>query len=381
MRIGIIGAGHVGVEAARTAAAAGAEVTLFSAETALPYYKPQLVAVAFGQIAEDAIHMHPRGWYEAQGIKLLIDSPVERVDALAGAAVTRGARFDFDALVLATGASPAVPPFARDADGGALPLWTLDHARQIRNHIRAGAHVVIVGGGIIGVEAAFRAADVGVSVEIVERTDRLMSTDLGANASAALQRRLQEKGVGLHLGQTVMRIAGTDGPAATVELQSGVALPADLVIVAVGVSRDLSLAREAGLNTDRGISVARTLRTSAGNIFACGDIAEIGNMTQCSTLEAVAQGRLASTNALELLSGHDPKEYADIEVPLSFKYGGFEMHTIGQKADKDSEERVLDGSDELNYRALIVKNGATVGVEMVGDGRDFSKYARKFGRH
>ena len=377
MRIGIIGAGHAGVEAASAASKAGADVILFSAESALPYYRPRLVAVSFGQVKEDTVLVHPAEWYAEHGIALRAGTPAESLDTATTAVTTGGEKSAFDAVVIATGAGPAVPPFAESATDSVIPLWNIEHARQIRRRARPGAHIVAIGGGAIGVETALRAVDAGMRVTIVEKTDRLMSKDFSASASQVISRCLAGKGIRVLTGQTVVSTRDARHSAAVIELQNKQMIEADLVLLSVGVTRDLALAEQAGLETDNGITVDTTLRASATNVFACGDIIQINQVTRCSAREAAAQGRLAGSNACAAVLGKNPVEYPQPQAALTFKYKDFGMYSIGVIPDDATDEILLDGPDDLEYRARIVRDGVTVGVQMVGGGKDFQKYAKE----
>ena len=126
MRIGIIGAGHAGVSAARKAAELGAEVTLFSAEDVLPYFRPRVVALAFGLTDEESICMHPGEWYEEHGIDLRLSSPVSSIDTTAFTVSTQYSENEeaFDALILAGGAHPVVLPWAQGLGSAVRPMWS-----------------------------------------------------------------------------------------------------------------------------------------------------------------------------------------------------------------------------------------------------------------
>ena len=154
MRIGIVGAGHAGFEAAGAASEAGADVVLFGREGCLPYYRPRLTAVAFGQADAASLSIRPAEWYAARRIELRPDAEVSEI-AAAGPTVTSGGRNErFDALILCAGAEPVRPPSAATAGRAVYSLWTLAHAHMLRSRVRAGEAMAIIGGGILGIEAA-----------------------------------------------------------------------------------------------------------------------------------------------------------------------------------------------------------------------------------
>ena len=152
MRIGIIGAGHAGVEAARQARDRGADVVLFSGESVLPYFRPRVVALAFGQVEPDAISIRPHEWYEQNGIDLRLDCPVTELDARNKTVVARGQPETFDGLVIATGASPVLLPIVRELPDDAIALWDVKRSLAIREKLGTAKHLAVLGGGISGVE-------------------------------------------------------------------------------------------------------------------------------------------------------------------------------------------------------------------------------------
>lgn len=374
MDIAIIGAGHAGVEAARVAAEAGARVTLYGDEGVLPYYRPRLVALAFGELRLENMFQHPAAWFAERQIALRCDAPVTALDP-AGLRVTAGGIPEaFDALILANGAVPLLPAFAAVAPEAVLPLWTARQADGIHARVRAGARVVVLGGGILGLEAALRAVAAGLRVHLVERMPHLMPAQFGPRASRVLRRRLEAKGIGLSLGRTLTGVArGADG--LRLVLDDGAGLEADLILVSMGARPGLALAQAAGLTTDRGVAVDRQLRTSAPRVFAAGDVAQCAGLTRCSVREALAQGRVAGANAVALLAGRPLQAYRPETLPLAFKNGDFELYALGQPGGDGHEEDVLDGSTELVLRSLVKRNNVTVGVQMIGTREGFDALA------
>ena len=205
MNIAVIGAGHAGVEAAKTIREGGGAVTLFSAEPVVPYYRPRLVAVAFGQAESSAIQIKPASWYEQQDFARRLDQKILTVSPRERMVVSSSGVESYDGLIIANGGCPVLPPFVAGGGDFIWPLWSLEHAMEIRRRIRPGARLVVVGGGILGIEAALHAVEAGLVVTMVELMDRLMPAQFGSRASSALRCRLEAKGVRVLLGR---RVAG-----------------------------------------------------------------------------------------------------------------------------------------------------------------------------
>jgi NADPH-dependent 2,4-dienoyl-CoA reductase/sulfur reductase-like enzyme len=374
MRIGIAGAGHAGVEAARTASEAGAETVLFSGESVLPYHRPRLPAFTFGQASADDITMHPLDWYVGKNVELRLDAPAQHLDPVGKSITAGGVSEVFDAIIIATGASPRVPRFAADVNGCVTPLWDFRQAQQIRANARPGAHLLVVGGGLIGLEAALRAASTGISVDIIEGEQRLLPRHFGVAAGKLIRQRLETRDIRLKLGTTVTGLEEGGNNKIAVKFGDSDRIVVDMVILAAGVKRDTAFASAAGLCTQGAIPVDSTLGTSVPGIFACGDAALLPGSQGGTATAARAQGRTAGLNACAHCTGAAPVEYVGSPASYSFKHEEFEVHSAGSTSDETNEEVLLEVEEPSSYRALVMKNGVTVGVQMVGTGRDFHRY-------
>ncbi len=377
MRIVIVGAGPAGLEAARAAREAGAEtVTLLSAEPILPYYRPRLVALAFGQLEPPAMFMHDADWYTNNRLDLRLNSPVSALDVAGATVQAGGTALPYDALIVACGARPVVPP-SRSDSRFVLPLWDHAHAMAVHARLRSGGRLVVIGGGILGLETALRARDAGMQVLIVERMPTLMPAQFGRRASDVLRRRLQAKEIEVRLGRTLVAMhpnAAADG--AMAELDDGTTVPCDFALLAIGARPAATLGEQAGLRAERGLWVDGNLQTSAPRVFAAGDVVQFAGVTRCSVREALAQGRIAGGNAVAALCGKPLLEYQPQTAPLTFKSGDFELYAVGHPGDDGTNEVCLDGSCESVLRALIVKDGVTLGVQMIGTREGFDGYAK-----
>ncbi len=374
MKIGIIGAGHAGVEAAKAARENGAEVTLFSNEAVVPYYRPRLVAMAFGQAEFSAIQMKPLDWYAQQSIALRLATEITGVDPLNHRVITGQGTESFDGLIMAIGSVPVMPPFAKDGGGFIWPLWNVGHAETIRRHVAKGKRLVVIGGGILGIEAALHGVEAGMSVTIVELMNRLMPAQFGVRASAALMCGLQERGIRVVLGHGI--VAAKPGPTSvTLELDKGGSLETDLCLVSIGARPDKSLAMASGLDCERGVLVDGMLQTRFPRCYAAGDMIQFEGVTRCSMKESAAQGKLAALNLMAALQGRKGQDYKPETIPLTFRSKNFEIYAIGEVSAAGAEEQILDGSTETLVRALVLKDGIPVGVQMIGTREGFDAYA------
>jgi len=376
MHIGIIGAGHAGIEAAATARAAGAEVTVFSDEPVLPYFRPRLVAVAMGQAAPDTIAIHPAAWYAERGVCLRLAARIEAFDPAAHSVTAGGVTTRFDALVLACGSKPLRPLFSGMTDAMPLgALWCLADALATLPHIREHGRLVVIGGGILGIECALRAAVCGMRVTMVEKLPRLLPMLLGTEAAGLLQRQVEAKGIALHLGCGVDHLAAA-GLGAKVHLDNGVQLEADCVLVCIGARPNLDLARQTGLATGRGVIADTTLQACPG-VFVAGDVCQVGDCpTRGTAHEAVLHGRLAGANAVSWLTGQPLQAFVFEASPVGLRYGGVEIWAVGRAGEGTLEQRLEAGARPDAFRAVTRCGERVVGVQMLGTREGFDEWAQ-----
>jgi nitrite reductase (NADH) large subunit len=381
MRIGIIGGGPAGIEAALAVRHANAEATLFTAEPVLPYFRPRLVGVAMGQVAPDAIAMHPAEWYSERGICLRMGEPVAALDIAARRVQTAaGASTSFDAIVIATGSKPVRPRFAGETSvSPVFTLWSLADANAIRNRAHPGSRLVVIGGGILGLECALRARERQMEVTVVEKLPRLLPMRFGEAASALLQSVLKGKGISFRIGQAVTGIHTTpasDG-SIRVHLSEGAPIDADLALVCIGAGPDLSLARQAGLATGRGILTDAFLQAAPG-IWVAGDVSEAAGRPAIGMVrESAAQGRTAGANVLSGLSGGAQQPFVPEIAPISLHCAGVDLCAAGQVGGVGVFEQRLDNGERAGVLRMVTRNASRlVGVQMIGSREGFEELVR-----
>jgi NAD(P)H-nitrite reductase large subunit len=387
MRIGVIGAGHAGVEAAWQASQLGAAVVLFSTESVLPYFRPKVVALAFGQVELDNIYLRPEHWYREQGIDLRLNAEVTHLNAREKAVTVDGREEQFDALVIATGATPALLPLARQFPEDVIPLWGVRESVAIRDRLGRTRYLLILGGGISGVEAAIYAREAGLDVTVLEKMDRLMPQQLGAGAAQVLAGRLQRAGVKVVTGRCAATVSKREGQL-NVTLDDRSEQAYDLIVTTAGATKRLKVFEEAGLKIERGIMVDEHQHTSIPGVFACGDIAQRDSSRVATVVRAVAQGRGAGANAVAFAQGRELAYVPESTSPLFFKHKDLEIQAVGQPGGDGLVETVLTNDRELVYRSILLENAdhptstARIlrGVQMIGSHEGFRQLADSLGK-
>lgn len=369
--VAIIGAGHAGVEAAFTLAKAGVKVTLYSNETSLPYFRPRLIAVAFGQSEPAAIAMKPSAAYEEAGITIAHEA-VTTFDATAR--TVNGCAYD--GVIMAQGSTPFRPPFKGEGAEKVATLWTMADALAIRERAQPGTTLAIIGGGVLGLEAALRAVMAGMQVTVIEVAPVLLGGCLGTGGEATLRAALEAKGITLKVGCAVAEIA-TDG----VVLADGTKVAAEVILCSAGARPNTQLAATAGLSVGMGVTVQPDL-SIASKVYAAGDQARLPvGRPVCAVMRAMRMGALAARNLLADLQGEPCQPWVEPVLPLFMKVESVEFHTAGICWEADVvEERVDDGTNPLIWKSVLKRGDAIIGLRWVGTRAGFADWEKQLVR-
>ena len=362
----IIGAGPAGLKTARLAAAGGLTVTLIGAESGIPYNRVALSTVLAGDTPfadimtppPDSIHYRP-------GVKVIA---IERQAKLVR--LEDGEPVPYDKLVLATG-SRAVRLRLPGADlPGVLLYRTLEDVQAMLSAAEIGGRAIVIGGGLLGLEAAAGLARRGMSVTVVHAVDRLMERQLDPGGAAHLARRLAALGVELALSSSSLSIIGGDY-AHGVQLADGRVLEAELVVMAVGIRPASELAAECGLEIIRGVVVDDAMRTNDPDIYAVGECAEHRGVVCGLVAPALAQAEVAAAGLL----GQEAV-YVQAEDSTALKVAGAAIWSAGEPMAADADSVVLDDESLGNYRHLLLRDGRLVGAVLLGETGDSHWYLR-----
>jgi 3-phenylpropionate/trans-cinnamate dioxygenase ferredoxin reductase subunit len=273
----IVGAGMAGGKAAEALRQQGfdGQVVLLGAEPHRPYERPPLSkGYLMGSADRDSVFLHPGDWYAQHNIELRSGSEVTGIDRNAHTVtVWQGQTVGYDKLLLATGATPRQLPITGVDAAGVHYLRSLDDCEQLRATLSAISNLVIIGAGWIGLEVSAAARAAGVNVTVVETAELPLLRVLGHEIAEVFASLHREHGVDLRFKTLTSAITTSGGKVTGVELHDGTVLPADAVVVAIGVQPNGGLAADAGLKVENGIIVDASLRTEDDRIFAAGDVA------------------------------------------------------------------------------------------------------------
>jgi nitrite reductase (NADH) large subunit len=345
-------------------------ITVFGAEPRPNYNRILLSPLLAGEKTFDDIVINDWSWYEANDVHLVAGDPVVAIDRERRTVTTAaGVVTGYDALLIATGSNPIVLPLPGKDLPGVVSFRDVDDVERMSAAAEVGGNAVVIGGGLLGLEAAYGLAKKGMAVTVIHLVDRLMERQLDHTAAAYLQAELERRGIAIRLETQTKAILGTDRVEA-VELGSGMLLPADLVVMTVGIRPNVDLARAAGLTVERGIVVTDRMVTSDPAIYAVGECVQHRGV--CYGLVAPLWD-MARTIADTLLGR--AADYAGSLLSTRLKVTGVEVFSAGTiDAGEGSEAITLSDQARGRYRKLVLEGDRLVGAVLYGDAADADWY-------
>lgn len=347
------------------------DITIFGAEPRVNYDRIMLSPVLSGEKAYDDIVIHNEAWYAQHNITLKSGEPVVTIDRAARTVRTQsGEVTNYDTLLIATGSRPILIPVPGADLPGVVTFRDLDDVNAMLEAAKKGGHAVVIGGGLLGLEAAAGLALKGMTTTVLHLMPTLMERQLDPNAAYLLKKAIEKRGIEVLTEANTAAILGSDKVEA-VKLQDGRTLPADLVVMAVGIRPNAALAKDAGLDVKRGVVVDDFLQTSDENIFAVGECAE--HRGQCYGLVAPLY-EMAKTLAARL-AGDDTQGYSGSVLSTKLKVTGVDLFSAGDFAEGDvNDEVVLRDPSRGVYKRVVLRDNKIVGAVLYGDTADGSWY-------
>jgi nitrite reductase (NADH) large subunit len=342
-------------------------VAVIGEEPRLAYNRVLLSALLAEEVAFADIELKPARWWRDRGVTLRYGVRAAAVDARARKVIlANGAELAFSKLVFATGSQPIRLDLPGMELPGVLTFRDVDDVNVIAAMKSARARVVVIGGGLLGLEAAYGLAKAGARVTLVHLMDRLMERQLDHRAALMLARAVEAKGIAVRLQADTARIAG-DGRVEAVELRDGSMIPTDAVVVAVGIRPHTALARAAGLAVNRGIVVDDHLETGVAGIHAIGECAEHRGLCYGLVEPAYEQAQLLARR----LAG-ERATYPSSVLATNLKVSGINVFSAGDfmGATAGAEEIVLSDPGLGVYKKLVIAQDRLAGAVLFGDTAD-----------
>lgn len=376
MKYVIIGNGIASIGAIEGIRRADTENTILviGAEDAPAYGRPLISYLLAGKIQADRMALRPAQFYEQNKVEMMLGTTVTGIDTEKKIITTeKGETVEYENLLLATGGTPFTPPIP-GADGDDVYNFTnLEHTQVLMNKARDIKRAVVIGGGLIGLKAAEALFDRGVDVTIVELSERVLSLAFDENAAKLAADRLDEVGLKVLTGVSVKEIQrGQDGRVVGCHLTDGGFLQTEIVVIAIGVVPNYNLAKDGGVNVDRGILVDDHMSTDAADVYAAGDVAQALDMLTGENRvvpiwpNAYNQGYCAGKN----MAGNST-EYSGGLAMNSISFYGLPTVSVGTvnppEDDMGFETAMKLDEKKKSYRKLVFQGERLVGYVLVGD--------------
>lgn len=367
MKVIIVGSSAAAVSCAETLRKNDKEVeiTIIGREEIKPYYRPFLSHMLCSEEVDSRFYLKQENYYEENNIKLILGRCVTEIKRDAKKVVMdNNEELSYDKLVLAVGSKNFVPPVEGVKLEGVCNLKFYRDLENINNYLSDKENIVIIGGGLLGIEAAWAFRKAGKKVTMLEFSDRIMARQLNETASCLVQKELEKEGINVFTQKSTKCIIG-NGKVEKLQLESGEEIKADMVMFSIGVRPETSLAANCGLDTNKGIVVKENMKTSDEDIYAAGDCAEINGMCIGIWPMAMQTGKIA---AMDILG---KSEKFVINPPTTIlKALNIGVYSAGDIFNKDDE---IEQSDAENYRLFTFKEGVITGINLIGETKLSSK--------
>jgi nitrite reductase (NADH) large subunit len=345
-------------------------ITVFGDETHVNYSRVMLSSVLAGEKAADEIIINTEEWYRRNEIDLRVGVRIVDVDPRAKTVIgDDGSVTPYDTLLLATGSSAWMPPIEGLDKDGVFAFRTLDDTRQLIRRSGPGTEAVVIGGGLLGLEAARGLQVQGCRVTVVHLMATLMERQLDKDGGQHLVRTMERLGVRVLLGRSTKAIRGKKR-VERVEFADGEGVDANLVVVAAGIRPNVDLGRKAGLTVKRGIVVNDAMETSDPDIFAVGECVEHRGICYGLVAPLYEQGKVLAAT----ITGHGGAEYTGTVQAAKLKIMGVDVFSAGDWDVSGADQIKYEDSGRGVYKKVAVKDGKLAGVILVGDTSDSHRY-------
>ena len=343
------------------------DITVFGAEPHGNYNRILLSPLLAGEKSIADIMLHTREWYAEHGITLHAGDPVEHIDrrrrVVRSAA---GLEVRYDRLLLATGSKPFIIPVPGHQLPGVIAFRDIQDVETMLEAARSHRHAVVIGGGLLGLEAANGLLRQGMQVTVVHVTDCLMNQQLDKPAAQLLQKALEHKGLRFLLNAQTAEIVGPERVTA-VRFKDGSEIPADLVVMTAGVRPNMALAQQCGLHCERAIVVDDTLQTYDPRVYAVGECVQHRSATFGLVAPIWDQARVCGAH----LAGAGHRRYVQQTSPTRLKVTGVDLYSVGDFiGGEGSEDLVLRDPRRGVYKRLVLKDNRIAGAVLYGDVQD-----------
>lgn len=357
-------AGHYAAEAIRKRDRTGT-ITMISNEPYRTYNRPMLTKSIMAGLNEEQIAVEDASWYEENHIYQILGHEVVKIDPEAKEVhLDDGSKYHYTKLIYALGSECFIPPIKGVDKDGVIAIRRLSDTKKVAEKLKETKHAVVIGGGVLGLEAAWELKKSRCEVTVLELAPVLMGRQLDKTAGEMLKKISEGQGIQIHTGVQIEAIEGGE-KAEGVRLADGTVIPAELVIVSCGVRANTALAKEAGIETDRAVIVNEKMETNIPDIYACGDCAQYEGINYAIWPQAVEEGKTAGAQA-----AGDDNTYSTVPAALSFHGMNTALFAAGDNGQNpDLIYKTVEYKDEgkKQYQKYYFLNNRLCGVILIGD--------------
>ena len=368
----IIGNGVAGTTAAENIRKQDGDgkITIMTDEDLPFYYRIRLNEYLAGEITEKDLISKSEQWYKDNNIVLKLGERIVKAESSEKIVLSeKNQKNSYDRLLIATGSHSFIPPIKGSEKNGVFALRTIQDVNDISAWASNIEEVVLIGGGLLGLEAGNALRKLGKKVMVVEFFPRLLPRQLDVDGAKRLQNTMEGMGFSFRLGAKTQEIMGDD-KVESVLLEGGEKLTAEMVIISAGVRPNMELADSLGLDHEKGIKVDEYLKTNKPDIYAAGDVAEFKGIPYGIWPAAMEQGKIAGTN----MAGVD-MVYKGTTMANTLKVVGIDLASAGD-IDAESKLESKTVSDEKVYKKIVLENDQIMGCIMLGDTKGFNKVTK-----
>ena len=363
----ILGNGAAGINAAKAIRERNntCNIVMISNENVLGYNRPMLTKSMIAKFDANQLAIYDENWYKENNITNILDKNIIEINTEEKVVTLEGEiKLKYDKCIYALGSESFIPPISGHEKEGVISIRRISDTNKINKLLPNVKNAVVIGGGVLGLEAAWELCKAKCNVTVLELAPSLMSRQLDEKAGDFLANVIKETGIDLKLNVKIDNIEGQEHVTG-VKLGDGQIIPADLVVVSCGIKANTSIAQSCGINVNRAIVVNGKMETNKQDIYACGDCAEFENINYALWAQAVEMGKVAGANA-----AGDSLIYETISAGLTFNGMNTSLFAIGDNGkDSNKKYKTVEFVDEQKqtYEKYYFVNNRLSGVILIGD--------------
>lgn len=359
----IIGNGCAGYNAAKAIRDKDkiSKIILISEENLITYYRPLLSDYLNNEPKENTFYLSKQEWYKNNNIDLKLNTIVNKINTVEKKIYFNNSFICYDKLIIATGSNNIIPNIKGHDKKGVFTLKDLEDLNNIKSWMKTSKKVAIIGGGLLGLEAAFQMKLYGLDVSVIEAAPHLMNKQLDAEGAEILKEAFQNNGIEIYTSTMLEEIKGLN-KVSSIKLTKNISLDVDLVLFSIGINPNISLVADTDIKVNRGIIVNDKMETNIPNVYACGDVCELNGRVFGNWPSSILMGKVSGLNSI----GENIK-FEGYKDTINFSGADLKVFTIGSISyDNTISIQVLNKSEKI-YKKVFFKEGIFIGAILIGD--------------